>query len=292
MSRSVVLAMTITVSTLAGCRRSTGEMVPIGLPLPGSASTHPGSTRIPTTWTLTPVAQHRQYRLAQHASLTAAENENMLQRFQDSLKAVVGFSLNIQSSASATSFGIEITSVSRENTYLPEQQPVLVAGHITGETIFLDEINQAKPSPLLDCTDLRLSYVPAVEQVVLIPPTSLHVGMKWRDSTTLSACAGAIPASFSLVRQYQVISGDDQNGKPKILIQHEDHTTMRGSGSEEQHRVQIEGTGIGTMRSTLDGVTGALLQSKGNRSMTFTVTASGRSVTFTQQTAEELTLLR
>lgn len=293
MARHIVLAVTAAVTTLAACQHSRIEppIAKPAIPVIGSSSGRSTPGSIPTTWTLTPAPQHARYRVTRSTSL-AAETRDTLQQIQDSLRAVIEFSLNLQQPSTVTPFEIEVTSLSTSGNSAPQLQPLLVTGHIAGKAILLDEINGSRMPPLLNCSDPHLSYLPTVEQVVLIPPIQLHVGMQWTDSITLSACAGLIPASFSLVRQYQVIKGEDRDGGMVVILRHEDLATVRGSGSEGQHSVRIEGTGIGIVQSALDAVTGALIQSKGTRSMTFTVTASGQSAAFTQLTTEDLIRLR
>jgi hypothetical protein len=115
-----------------------------------------------------------------------------------------------------------------------------------------------------------------------LPHQEISPGYTWTDTVRISACSGSIPLTSSIVHSFKVISQDTVDGVPALLISRADRTVSTGTGSQGQHRVEVESVATGSAKLWIDSTSGQLLKSASSSSGAVTITASGRRQIFNQ----------
>jgi hypothetical protein len=142
------------------------------------------------------------------------------------------------------------------------------------------------------CDAVRATVAADIQNLLAPMPAQLSRGAVWRDVITTSGCQAGIPTRAVTKRIFTVAGEVDRSGQPMLLVQRVDSVDARGEGAYGQHRMTVEGSGVGTALYYLDTRSGEVSQLTTNQRIRITVTTSGRLHSFTQTTNQELILVR
>ena len=228
-------------------------------------------------------------------STTTIRTEPDTSQLRDTITVSMSFSLAIDTAGlnisgilnqAATYTGI------RENAtpVLSLPTPVTFAGSISQAGIDLHP--SALTSAEIPCSGLTDTWLTRVKLLLDSIPSTVQIGMSWRDSTNLQVCQGSIPIELFLIRHYRVAGETTKLGQQVVLIERSDSTQAIGQGIQGQHQVSIESRGEGGASLFLDIRTGSLITSDYQHSSTVIIRTSGSDHTFRQQTGEKVSLIR
>lgn len=146
--------------------------------------------------------------------------------------------------------------------------------------------------PSEECSPVRATA--ATDLYNLLPrfPSPLSRNATWKDSISTSACHAGIPTTVVTRRAFTVSGEVEHSGRRFLLVQRLDSMSARGEGAYNQHRMQIESTGIGAAAYYLDTASGEVAQMTTNQRSWIKVTTSGRLHTFTQVANQEFVRVR
>lgn len=288
MTRRIIAVLLVGSAVVSACQRRIPETAPapttIGaIPQPSSTLTHTDK------WSIIPIDQKLRYRSTR---VVALQHTTAPIQPRDSFTTTADFSITSKRTLSTTAYTVEIQSL--QDTVI---QPVLhtpfsFSGHLSGNVLKIDALNGVPASSVIDCNTGELSSTSVVAQTMISIPTQLETGTTWSDSLSTTACTGPIPGALSISRTYRTLGGTQINGLEAILLELNEKSTLTGEGSQEQHRVQVRGTGSGKGRLMIDATTGAVISANTDRLTILVVTASGREQQFQQHVNEALVRLQ
>jgi hypothetical protein len=142
------------------------------------------------------------------------------------------------------------------------------------------------------CDPVRATVASDIHNLLAPVPSQLSRSAAWRDVITTSGCQAGIPTTAISKRTFTVAGEVDHSGRPHLLVQRVDSVSARGEGANGQHRMNLEGSGVGTAVYYLDTASGEVSRLTTNQRIRITVTTSGRLHSFTQTTNQEFVLVR
>ena len=142
------------------------------------------------------------------------------------------------------------------------------------------------------CDAIRATVAADIHNLLAPMPSQLSRGAVWRDVITTSGCQAGIPTTAITKRTFTVSGEVDHAGRPLLLVQRVDSLDARGQGAYGQHRMTVEGSGVGTALYYLETATGEVSQLTTNQRVRITVTTSGRLHSFTQTTNQDFVRVR
>ena len=137
-----------------------------------------------------------------------------------------------------------------------------------------------------------LSLLSSIRRAIFVPPKEVARGVSWTDTITTTICHGMVPIMLAIVETFRPIGEISHRGFHSILIEHTARTTFSGEGSQDQHRVSLTGTGIGSGKLYLDPLSGLILESIGEERIALAIHSSGRKQQFTQLVNDTTTRIR
>lgn len=165
--------------------------------------------------------------------------------------------------------------------------PLSVTGHLQNNKLVF-----ALPGTpaIIDCANPVSSTLSVVQRTFIAPPTDLHTGMTWTDTTTAELCAGGVPVITGTNRNYRVLGEAVIGVTPVILLERHDRSSSTGEGSNGQHRVAIQTETAGSGQIAIDRLTGSLVDDLSTYTTSIIIRTSGRNQRFTQIVQEHTTL--
>jgi hypothetical protein len=151
---------------------------------------------------------------------------------------------------------------------------------------------QSLSSGSTTCSNPGYTVLNTVERTIPRFPIQLTMGESWQDSTTNSTCYGLLPVSVNTIASYRVSGIGVVNGLDAILLDENAKALSSGEGSQDQHRISIQGSTSITRRIYLNPSDGALISSNGTATTSVTVRSSGKDRTYTQTSTESVTQKR
>lgn len=267
---------------MAGCRtipvaETEGQRTPI----------EKGVATIPAkpTWVLKPGGDaFISYTLQQEASVVS---HSPTERVQKLSPQIVEFSLHSSGPDHNQVTELTVSSITRDKEK-SEVVPFSISALNTNSFITTSVIATQKSEESI-CSHALFSIVPSTSTAILALPLTITKGMTWSDSMTTSACAGPIPTKSTIVRQYQALGEDDGDQNAGILISLDQKTLTTGEGSDGQHRVYVNATGIGKGQLTIDAVDGSLLRATVEEKSSIRIMVSGTGQDFEQVVTKTIT---
>lgn len=149
----------------------------------------------------------------------------------------------------------------------------------------LDSIGGQPAGSFIDCQNLALNRMTAVQRNLVRLPVSISQGQTWTDSATVATCSGSIPVELTTVRAYRVLG--EAGGV--VTLERSDRMVATGQGAQGQHRITLEAQGTGISRLNVDRLTGELSDASGEFRSEVTVGSSGRLQRFRQTVRDRTT---
>lgn len=288
MTRRVIAVLLVGSAVISGCQRHVPETAPApttagAIPQPSPTPTHPGK------WSIIPIDQKIKYRSTRTVAL---QHMTVPPQPHDSFTTTVDFSITPKRNPSTTTFSVEIQSLKSTTIQPALHTPFSFSGHLSGNALKIEALNGVPASSVIDCNTGELSFTGVVTQTMISIPTQLETGTVWSDSLSTVACTGPVPGALSITRTYKTVGSTQVSGLDAIILELDEKTTLTGEGSQEQHRVQVRGTGSGKARLMIDATTGAVISANTDRLTLLVVTASGREQQFQQHMNEALVRLQ
>lgn len=166
--------------------------------------------------------------------------------------------------------------------------PFAFAGAFRNGGVVLDSINGQPVGSFIDCQNLALNRMSAVQRNLVRPPATISQGQTWTDSATVTSCSGSMPVEITTIRAYRVLG--ETGGV--VTIERSDRMVAAGQGAQGQHRITLQAQGTGLARLDLDRLTGELSEASGEFRSEVTVGSSGRLQHFRQTVRERTQLAR
>src|SRR5512141_253371 len=287
MTRRVIATLLVGSAVIYGCQRHTPETVPMPT-IPGAIAQPSPALTHGRKWSITAMDQKLDYRSTRVVAL-----RHMTDAVQppDSFTTTADFSITPKRTPSTTSYVLEIRFI--HSTSAQPAQPVLrvpfsFAGHLSDSRLKIDALNGVPVSSVIDCSTGELSFAGLTTQTMISTPTQIETGITWSDSLSTTACTGPIPGVLSITRRYRPVSSTQINGLEAIILELDEKITLTGEGSQDQHRVQVRGTGSGKGRLMIDATSGTVISANTDRLALLVVAASGREQRFQQHVNESL----
>lgn len=168
----------------------------------------------------------------------------------------------------------------------PVQLPIQLSAAITPSGIRIE------PSANSACNAAEATIATDLHNLLAPYPPRFSKGAVWRDEIVVSGCQAGIPITTTTRRTFRVSGEVMYSGQPLILVQRTDSLSARGEGAYNQHRMVVEGRGVGTALYYLDIVAGEISWLTTSQDSQIRVTTSGRLHSFTQTTNQEFVRIR
>jgi hypothetical protein len=147
-------------------------------------------------------------------------------------------------------------------------------------------------SPSMPCNAALTTVVTDLHNLLTPLPARFTKGMTWRDSTSVSGCQAGIPITTVTHHTFRVTGEVTYSNQSMILIQRTDSLSAHGGGAYNQHRMLVDGTGVGSALYYLDIAAGEITWLTTTQNSQIRVTTSGRLHSFTQSTNQEFVRVR
>lgn len=258
--------------------------LPPPVPAPETTAQTPENTPLTASfWKIVPSSQPQRY--SSELSTVISEINGSTAR-RDSLTTRATYSLSTSRSADSVSFSGSIDSYSlqgsgSQTTQLRFDFPILFTGRIAEHNISSQRANTANTGSSL-CGDSSRIPLRIAERALFVSPLELNNHQSWTDSTSSVVCSGTLPLTVFSIRKFRVVGESQLNGISALVIDQNEKTFSQGEGSQEQHRIFVEGHGSTTGHLYIDRASGGLLQAKLASSDTLFIRSSGRVQQFLQ----------
>lgn len=267
-------------AAVAGC--STRRSLPDGAaPVPPIAAGIPTAATGP--WSFAHAVGTRAYRISRTASVQgivdSAARRELVSNFTHQILAVERADNNLSFTAVVDTFAL--TTQGAVGASQPVELPFQLSGILGPSGIRIQGgVDSACSAPQATViTDLHNLLVPF--------PATLVKGAAWRDSIIVSACHAGIPTTTVNRRSFTVLQQVLLSGHPYLVVDRVDSSTAHGEGAYGQHRMLVDGSGVGTARYHLDTTTGEVFRLTTSQTSQIRVTTSGRVHSFTQSLNQE-----
>jgi hypothetical protein len=168
----------------------------------------------------------------------------------------------------------------------PVELPIQLSATITPSGVRIE------PSANNSCNAAEATVATDLHNLLAPYPARFSKGAVWRDTIIVSGCQAGIPITTTTRRTFRVSGEVMYSGQPLILVQRTDSLSARGEGAYNQHRMMVEGRGVGTALYYLDTVAGEISWLSTSQGSQIRVTTSGRLHAFTQTTNQEFVRVR
>ena len=258
----------------------------------GARDPRPALTPVPTSspgpWSFSPASGTRAFRISRNASIEevtdSAVRREVISNFTHEI-------LTLEPAGEEMSFRavVDTFAVISQGPIEPAQigeLPIQLAGSLGMSGVRIE--SAASES----CDAVRATVAADIQNLLAPMPSQLSRGAVWRDVITTSGCQAGIPTTAVTKRTFSVTGEVERSGQSLLLVQRVDSVDARGQGASGQHRMTVEGTGVGTALYYLETQSGEVSQLTTNQRIRITVTTSGRLHSFTQTTNQELVRVR
>lgn len=248
----------------------------------------PAPTSAAGPWSFSPATGTRAYRVSRNATIEGV-TDSAVRR-----EAISNFTheiLTLEQAGEEMSFHIVVDTfaVITQGPIEPAQigpLPIQVTGSLGMGGV------RVETPPRDSCDAIRATIAADVHNLLAPMPSRLSRGGVWRDVITTSGCQAGIPTSAITKRTFTVSGEVDHSGRSLLLVQRVDTLDARGQGAYGQHRMTVEGSGVGTALYYLDTATGEVSQLTTHQRTRIMVTTSGRLHSFTQTTNQDFVRVR
>ena len=259
--------------------------VPDTQEIPSVRSGHPGET---VSWSISPSNQPQSYTSLLTTVITQLEASTTR---RDSLSTRAHYSVSTTRSAdtllltgSITEFFVERDKVDIERGAI--STPFAFTAKLSSHN-FITQISSANQTQdPTNCENPAQTALTVLQRNLFLLPLQLTTAQTWSDSISSVTCSGTLPVTHTVIRTFTVVGPAEVDGNPAIFITEKERTFSKGEGSQEQHRILIEGEGLTIGNLYLDPVSGILLTSNSTNRTTLSIQSSGRVQHFLQNSSE------
>jgi hypothetical protein len=254
---------------------------------PRSAETIPHTNPANSRWEFAPSEQHHSY---QSTSYTIIHELSAIRPRVDTLQLNTHFTVHFDELQTPATISGHIDSMTTaQNIPLSSKlnnplSRVEFTGQIENGELTLElSPNQA------DCSSPMTSILGEIRPAITTHSRQVSRTSVWTDSISTVTCSGnGIPTTLKTVRSYRVLGETIHSQTQVLIIERTEATHFNGSGSQEQHQVQIEGIGTGISRIYLDTTTGATIGVENTQKIDTTIRSSGRVQHFIQDITQRI----
>ena len=248
----------------------------------------PVTTSSAGPWSFSPATGTRAYRVSRNASIEGVTDSAVRREVINNFTHEI---LTLESAGEEMSFRVVVDTfaVITQGPIEPAQiveLPIQLTGSLGMGGVRVE--NQGSES----CEPVRATVAADIHNLLAPIAPQLSRGAVWRDVITTSGCQAGIPTTVITRRAFSVAGEVDRSGQKLLLVQRVDSVDARGQGAYGQHRMTVEGTGVGSALYYLETASGEVSQLTTNQRIRITVTTSGRLHSFTQTTNQEFVLVR
>src|SRR2546423_1385916 len=280
--RAGALAVLFLVSACAGTQ--TSKPVAANPTVLATATPTPDT---PKYWSLSIAPGTITYRVSRSAAITEEGPGNRSESSTNSTHE----SITLRPSGDTIAFTAVVDSFLTPTLSAPSplqaaQLPLKLAGFLLGDSlvIFTD-------SAFSGCNPVSTALVTDLHLLVVALPPVLSSTSSWRDSTTLTGCQGSLLIRSRVTHSYKVVGESTYDTIPVLLVERTDTIRAEGEGSQQQHRLVLNAQGVGSTTYYLDSSRHPVRVST-HQDVIVTITTSGKSRHFRQNTRQEFTLVR
>jgi len=240
----------------------------------------------PRSWKFSATSEPQHYNTTE---TTTIQQSLATSTSTDSITTSARYTLSVTRSASLTSFAGSIDTFSRQAgnqigfDLTSISFPVSFTGEIQNHELKLDvtgNSHTSESSPIC-ALSARSTFTVIRRNLYTVPPV-LETGMTWQDSISTTSCKGLLELNLTSWRTYTVIGESTVNGKSVLEVDIKERTLSTGEGSQDQHRLIVQGDDTGSGQLYLDDITGSLVSLSFENHTTLHIQSSGRQQQFLQ----------
>ena len=101
-----------------------------------------------------------------------------------------------------------------------------------------------------------------------------------------------IPTTVRIARSYVVTGETTYQGFPVVAVQRRDSIHAHGEGAQQQHRVTLDASGIGSATYYLNPQNGFILRLNTEQNLDLAITTSGKIHRFRQISTQNFSFVR
>lgn len=147
-----------------------------------------------------------------------------------------------------------------------------------------------RPPLANECDRPEAGATALVRDLLVRIPRSVAVGDQWRDSTASIVCRAGIPITVRSAHSYVAQRIDGEGATSSVIVQRNTTTRLEGALQTSWRALELTGTGTGRDEARVEISSGALLQLRGDGTMTLQVTDRSRpGAARTQRVSQQLT---
>lgn len=168
----------------------------------------------------------------------------------------------------------------------PVELPIQLSGTIGPSGIRIEPLSSTA------CNAAQATIATDLHNLLAPFPSRFSKGTVWKDSIAVSGCQAGIPITTTTRRTFRVSGEVVYSGQSLVLVHRTDSLSARGEGAYNQHRMLVQGAGVGNALYYLDIPTGEVSWLTTSQTSQIRVTTSGRLHSFTQTTNQEFVRAR
>lgn len=168
----------------------------------------------------------------------------------------------------------------------PVELPIQLTGVIGSSGVRIEPVANSA------CNAAQATVATDLHSLLAPFPPRFSKGTVWRDTIAVSGCQAGIPITTTTRRTFRVSGEVLYSGQPLILVHRTDSLLARGEGAYNQHRMMVQGFGVGGALYYLDVTSGEISWLTTSQTSQIRVTTSGRLHSFTQITNQEFVRAR
>ena len=167
------------------------------------------------------------------------------------------------------------------------QLPVHLSGSARGDSLTI-----SADSATEKCNPVSSALSADLHNLLIGFPIQLSKATSWRDSLELSTCQAMIPTTVRIARSYVVTGETTYQGFPVVAVQRRDSIHAHGEGVQQQHRVTLDASGIGSATYYLNPQNGFILRLNTEQNLDLAITTSGKIHRFRQISTQNFNSVR
>ena len=282
-----ITASIFCLGALTACR-SGSVPVPTSSPTPDvTPSTQPTETRTPASWSIPISYSTHSYHSISRTIIQEAESQSSR---RDTVEVNAWFTITNNQQQSSPTFTGSIDSIYTKPNAIPSFRRVDFSALLNGTEMILTTETPGTPTDY--CTIPGFQFLSEIRPLLMLRPVRLDHSTTWVDSSSTTTCSSGIPLTKRIARSYRV--GDQQlkAGAQVLELQQIVAIHFSGTGAQTQHQLTISGEGQGTIKLYIDISSGIPITSEAKEITTVSISSSGQTRRFVQQTQQSITLIR
>ena len=186
---------------------------------------------------------------------------------------------------------MEVLPGQRVHHQLPIASAFGFAGSVTSGQVLLHLVPITADTAL--CNNPAASYLSELHAGIVSLPAQIQTGSSWSDTLSAITCsANRLLLTVQTIRSYQVQGMVQEANLQFLLIKRTEQVRLSGTGSQEQHQMEVRGEGSGSANLFLNPKTGTLRAARIRQSLDLTLLTSSKSYQFRQGTIQKIDFVR